>query len=160
SRPQRMRFPMAESLGQKRFAMLWLTMQTSGESAVSLALKSRPCRIGWPMLWKYPGTGTREYAVYAPRGSGAGEPSALNNINVHGASIGDGDTTVADFTPGSVCSCASEASSALCLVAAVGKNRSGTVTLKARRFFVSKPHGSSISFRKYCVAVTLAVSSA
>ena len=31
-------------------------------------------------------------------------PSALNSINVHGASIGDGETTVADFTPGIACS--------------------------------------------------------
>src|SRR6516165_12116608 len=102
----------------------------------------------------------REYAVYTLRGSGAGTPSALNSINVHDASIGEGDTTVADLTPGNTCSCASEASSTLCLAAALGKNRSGTVTLKARRSFVSKPHGSSISFRKYCVAVTLAVRSA
>src|SRR5204863_9889974 len=104
SRPQRIRLPIGESLGQKRFAILWLTMQTSGASAASLALKSRPWRIGCPMLRKYPGTGTREYAVYTPRGSGAGAPSALNGIKVHGASIGDGDTTVADFTPGIACS--------------------------------------------------------
>ena len=63
SRPQRIRLPIGESLGQKRFAILWLTMQTSGASAASLALKSRPWRIGCPMLRKYPGTGTREYAV-------------------------------------------------------------------------------------------------
>src|SRR5207245_3688895 len=155
-----MRLPIGECLGQKRCAMLLLMMQTSGASAVSPALKSRPCNSAWPMLWKYPGTGTREYAVYTPRGSGAGAPSALNSINVQDASIGDGDTTVADFTPGIVCSCASEVSSAFCFTVAVGKNRSGTVTLKARRYFVSKPHGSSINFRKYCVAVTLAVSSA
>src|SRR5262249_59972270 len=79
---------------------------------------------------------------------------------VHDASIGDGDTTVADFTPGTVCNCATELSSTFCFAAAVGKNRSGTVTLKARRSFVSKPQGSSMSFRKYCVAVTLAVRSA
>ena len=98
--------------------------------------------------------------MYTPRGSGADAPSALKGINVHDASIGEGDTTVADLTPGTCRSCASEVSSPLCFDAAVGKNRSGTVTLKARRSFVSKPHGSSISLRKYCVAVTLAVRSA
>src|SRR5947207_10260551 len=132
-------------------------MQTSGASGPSLSRKPRPCSKGWLTLWKYPGTGTREYAVKTPLGSGADAPSALNSINVHDASIGDGETTVADSTPGNERNCVSELSSAFCLAVAVGKNRSGTVTLKARRSLVSKPHGSSMSFRKNCVAVTLAV---
>ena len=60
SRPHRIRLPIGDSSGQNLFAMLWLMIQTSGASAVSLALKSRPCNNGSSTLWKYPGTGMRE----------------------------------------------------------------------------------------------------
>src|ERR1044071_9933589 len=114
SRPQRMRFPIGESLGQKRFAMPWVIMQTGGDrfhvaddadnrEPRASSIKSSPAdafpdrrivrpktfrnalgdnadgrrgsgvarveiaalqdRVGWPTLGKYPGTGTREYAV-------------------------------------------------------------------------------------------------
>jgi len=64
--------------------MLWLMMQTSGASGSVARVESATLQ---QRLAHVPGnsraTGTREYAVYTPRGSGAGALSTLKSINVH-----------------------------------------------------------------------------
>jgi len=50
--PNRNRFPMGSSPGQKRFAMVSLTITTPGASAESCSSKNRPLRNGTCIVWK------------------------------------------------------------------------------------------------------------
>src|SRR5215831_16955450 len=93
-------FPMGSSLGQKRFAMVWLMIATGRAFSLSEAVNCRPCRSGTCMVWRYEGL-MQSYGISG--GGSCGDVGWLctkTGAVLLGRPIGTVNAMLLDCTPG------------------------------------------------------------
>jgi hypothetical protein len=97
------RWVSGSTLGKNFVTKAWLTMATCRPPARSWSVNSRPWIIGMPKVLKYPGVTMLNPQPGRLEGSSTGFPAISNGMPKLAPRTGIPVDTVADITPGTLC---------------------------------------------------------